>query len=296
MDLGLKGFIWTLLQGIFTKYDSMVYDVERMLTLEGLDSELWKGVMEIAKIVFQPFATTIIVICLMLEIAQTTAKVDMLKWEHGIKLGVKMVLSKVAIGIVPSFLLACYIQSVKFIASVPLDVLPGGRLDAGGGIFKIIKEADIEFFDELGAMFGTMGLSIVFSIIIWLCGIIATVIIYGRIFELLIYVAISPIPVAFLPLSGGNENYSRITMNFLKNFIALSLQGVMMYLTLVIYSIICNARIQNIVEKFGEGVGGDHNVLEALTTSVSELAIYSIVLVFALSKCSSWAKSIMDAH
>ena len=132
---------------------------------------------------------------------------------------------------------------------------------------------------------------------------VITALAFGRVFELLVYVAISPIPIAFLPLSGGNENYSRITINFLKNFIAVSLQGVLMYLNLIIYGLICDSRVDIFLKQFETEVNGFKQFqipggteMSALTSILVEMAIYSIIMVLAMAKCGSWAKSAIDAH
>ena len=296
MGVGIKYLLYTLLKGLFNSYDGMMINTQELLTLYGIDSLTWGNIRSLSSLIFQPFATTIIVICLMLEIAQTTAKVDMLKWEHAIKLGVKMVLAKVAIGIAPAFLWACYQQSIDFIKAVPDSLFPNTGYKLGENMFVVLAITEGSLTDDMSSMFGIMGLTIVLFIVIWLCGLICTALAYGRIFELLVYLVISPIPVAFLPLSGGNEHYSRITINFFKNFIAVSLQGVLMYLMFILYGAICSSRVQLVLEAIKKEVMDEDVALYWFNKILTEMSLLSVVMVFALAKCSSWAKSIMDAH
>lgn len=299
MGEGFKYIIYLLLKGLFGTYDGMMIRAYELLCLKGIPTQMWNDFRSISSIVFQPFATTILVICLMIEIAQTTAKVDMLKWEHAIKLGVKMVLAKVAIDVAPTFLEACYLQSISFINKIPLDLFPDMGYKLGEKSLAILLLTEPSFTNDMSALFGVMGLTIVLFIVIWLCGLISTALAYGRIFELLVYLVIAPIPVAFLPLSGGNEQYSRITINFFKNFIAVSLQGVMMFMMFIIYGAICNSRISSLLVRtfldYNNGMSAETS-LEYFNEILTEMSLMSIVMVFALAKCGSWARSIIDAH
>ena len=169
----------------------------------------------------------------------------------------------------------------------------------GEKIYGILLLTKSSFTDDMAALFGIMGLTIVLFIVIWLCGLISTALAYGRVFELLVYLVIAPIPVAFLPLSGGNEHYSRITINFFKNFIAVSLQGVLMFMMFIIYGAICNSRITALLTKVvNDSLGGlnAETSLASFNEILTEMSLMSIVMVFALAKCGSWARSIVDAH
>ena len=136
MDEGLAFLLSLILSSMLQNFDDMITETRELLTLSVIDDSLWDNISNVARSVFVPFGTTIIVICLMIEIAQTASRVDLLKWEHAIKIGVKMVLTKVAVDNVSLFLEACYKQSIRFINSVPNDLNVGGNYTIYNRTFK----------------------------------------------------------------------------------------------------------------------------------------------------------------
>ena len=84
----LRDWLLGLMTSALTGFDTMLASATSVLT-GGLGD--WATVAALSS-TLRPFCYTIIGICLLIEIAQVAAKVDILKWEHGLKLCVKMVL------------------------------------------------------------------------------------------------------------------------------------------------------------------------------------------------------------
>lgn len=244
------------------------------------------GIVEGVCDVLNPFCQTIIALCLLIELAQTIMKVDMLKWEHGLKFCIKMVFAKVCITLAPTFLKACYQQASIWILSVGADT---GDLSSCSTDLQRSATAYLANVDGLGSILGLF-ISMSFVVIaIKICGLLIKVIAFGRMFEILVYLAISPLPCAFFPLGDGTGGgISRITQKFFKSFIAVCLQGVMMILCIQIYNVIISSILI-----------ASTDAANAAAANVSELCytmlMGAIVLVMSVARCGSWAKSIIDA-
>ena len=130
--------------------------------------------------------------------------------------------------------------------------------------------------------FGVQLLTSVEVTIIWLLikfiSVMIIVIVTGRMIEIYILIAISPIPVATLPNSEANA----IAKNFLKSFMAVCLQGAIIFLVVSMFGII--------VSSVGLSVDGAE-----FTKSLFAILGYALVLVISLFSTGKWAKSICNA-
>ena len=138
-----------------------------------------------------------------------------------------------------------------------------------------------------------LGVSLLIVVLaIKICGLLIQVIAFGRMFELYIYLAVSPLPCAFFPLGNGNgDGISRITQKFFKSFIAVCLQGVMIILCIRIFYMIIGSAFTNMVQQAIAGGTASGVVTELCYT----MLMGAIVLVMSVARCGSWAKSIIDA-
>ena len=124
-----KEWLKNLLSEAFSSFDSLVQNAVDVLAGGGDffgDEAVWNRVVGLSG-ALKPFCYIGIGICLLLELAQVASKVDIIKWEHGLKIAVKMVLSKVMIDIAPTFLRACYNQASLWINSIGTGVSSMGE-------------------------------------------------------------------------------------------------------------------------------------------------------------------------
>ena len=113
----LKQSLLEMILSAMNGFDSMVDNAQSVLTGGAFNvTAVWNSVITLSN-ALKPFCYVVIGICLLIEIAQVAAKVDIIKWEHGLKLCVKMVFAKLCIDIAPTFLRACYNQSTIWINS-----------------------------------------------------------------------------------------------------------------------------------------------------------------------------------
>lgn len=284
----LKDTLLALIQSALSGFDSMIGNAEDVITGSTFNTgTVWANVLTLAN-VLKPFCYVVIGICLLIEIAQVAAKVDIIKWEHGLKLCIKMVFARLCIDIAPTFLRACYNQSALWVSSATSL----GSYSSLATLMNTQIETAIDSISGIWSVIGLMASCLIIIMAIKVCGLLVMVIAYGRMFELYVYLAVSPLPCAFFPLGDGSGGgMSRITMKFFKNFIAVCLQGVMIIICLRIFSMIIGTSIDQLIR---ESMGNSDP-----TAVVSDLCytmlMAGIVLVMAVAKCGSWAKGIMDA-
>lgn len=224
----------------------------------------------------QPVALTIVTICFLIEFLKITIQMDILKWEYGLRVMFKFVFAKVCMDGAFYLLSAIYATSMEWIASIGNNSTTVGDL-AWKAIAPIVEEYGM--FKMLGV---AISLGIMF-LAIWAISLLVQVIAYARKFELVMYLAISPLPCAFLPLEDGGA--SRIPKKFVASFASVCLQGVFMVMSVKLFSLLCLEALNQAITN-GTYIGG----------IVGELFIAVCVLMMAVMKSSSWAKSILDAQ
>lgn len=152
---------------------------------------------------------------------------------------------------------------------------PGIAIDTSA-IFEAIKIG-------IGNNFGTAVLMFITSLISYLVGVVAVVMIYiiaySRIVMILIYISVAPLPFATLL---NKDWIGGIGQNYLKNLGALAIQGFLMIVVLIIYSGISSEIISSM---------GSDPLQSMILISVSLW-----VCVKSLMSCLTLAKSIFQAH
>lgn len=273
----LLGLMSAALQG----FDHMLDSASDVLT-GGLAD--WSSIAVLSD-TLNTFCYTIIAICLLIELAQMASKVDIMKWEHGLKAAVKMVLAKVCIENAPDFLEACYMQAQDWVTG-----LASGGSSLGDLTITYLTPL-VQNVKGFGNILGMFLSSFIVLMAIKICGLLIQVIAYGRIFELYVYLVVSPLPCAFMPLGNGGEGINRITSKFFKNFIAVCLQGVMMIIVIRVFDTVMGTAISNTLD----AVSNNADTNAAITDLIYTMLLGAIALVMAVVKSGSWAKSVMDA-
>lgn len=282
---GLKSGIESLMESALLGFDDSLNAAWKYLAEQ--NDGVWDTVLDLSD-ALKPFCYIVIALCLLIEIAQVAMKVDMVKWEHGLKLGCKMVIAKLCIEIAPKFLKACYLQACIWIGGLSNGVNLGSY---GGGMLDTLREhlADVK---GLGTVLGLFLTTVIVVLAIKVCGLLVQVIAFGRMFELYVYLAISPLPCAFAPLGDGSGGgISTITKKFFKSFISICLQGVLMVLCIRIFGNILGSAF-NEMSKAAELAGSASAIVSELSYT---MLMASLVLIMSISRCGNWAHRIMDS-
>lgn len=267
-------------------FDNMVNGAVDVLTGAALSDDIWNAVVGFSQ-VLHPFCQIVIAICLLIEVARVAAKVDIVKWEVGLKLGVKAVFAKVCIDIAPDFLRACYVQANEWISAAASF----GSYQSMASLITADLTAQISQVAGLWSTIGLFVTTFIISIATKICGIMIYVIAFGRMFELYVYLAVSPFPCAFFPLGDGTGGgFSRITQKFFKSFVAVCLQGLMILICLRLFHMVVGTSFTTMIES-AKAAGSATGIVAELNYT---MLMGAIVLVMAVARCGSWAKSIID--
>ena len=156
-----------------------------------------------------------------------------------------------------------------------------------GGI--VSGSTTIDVTDTLKTMFDsqidTMGIgeliglgieTMIVSLCMKIMSVLITVILYGRMIEIYLYVSVAPVPFATL----SNRESGSIGSNYIKGLCALAFQGFFIMVCLGIYSVLVS----------GVAVAGN------LHSALWSVAAYTVILCFSLFKTGSLSKSIFNAH
>ena len=114
------------------------------------------------------------------------------------------------------------------------------------------------------------------KILVNIMSILVTVIMYGRMIEIYLYVSCAPIPFATL----GNKEWGNIGTNYIRGIFALALQGFFIMVCVGIYAALVNGII----------------VADDLREAVWQLMAHTVVLCFSLFKTGSLAKAVLNAR
>jgi hypothetical protein len=119
--------------------------------------------------------------------------------------------------------------------------------------------------------------------LISLAGVLIKVLAYGRAFELLIYIAVAPLPCAFLPVEDGPG--SQITRHFFLNFAAVVLQGLFILISLRLFAAFCDSVV-------AVQIADD---TASLTAMMGQMLLGTLVLLVLVFKSGSLAKTVLNA-
>ena len=147
---------------------------------------------------------------------------------------------------------------------------------------KVLGKLKISGFSEYlhgygeGMLLGLGMETMIVSLCMKIMSVLITVILYGRMIEIYLYVSVAPVPCATVT----NREWGTIGTNYFKGLCALAFQGFFMMVCVAIYAVLV------------AGVA----VSENLHTALWSVAAYTVILCFSLFKTGSLSKSIWNAH
>ena len=129
---------------------------------------------------------------------------------------------------------------------------------------------------EIGELIG-LGIETMFcSFCMKIMSVLITVVLFGRMIEIYLYVSVAPVPFATLV----NQEWGSIGKNYIKGCIALAFQGFFIMVCVAIYAALINSL----------------SIASNLHSALWQVMAYTVVLCFSLFKTGSLAKSIMNSH
>ena len=128
----------------------------------------------------------------------------------------------------------------------------------------------------IGELIGLGIETMIVSLCMKIMSVLITVVLYGRMIEIYLYISVAPVPFATL----SNREWGSIGNNYIKGLCALAFQGFFIMVCVGIYSVLVAS----------VAVAGN------LHTALWSVAAYTVILCFSLFKTGSLAKSILNAH
>jgi len=128
----------------------------------------------------------------------------------------------------------------------------------------------------IGELFGLGIETMLVSLCMKIMSVLITVVLYGRMIEIYLYVSVAPVPFATLT----NREWGSIGTNYIRGLCALAFQGFFIMVCVGIYSVLV----------------ASVTVAANLHTALWSVAAYTVILCFSLFKTGSLAKSIFNAH
>ena len=128
----------------------------------------------------------------------------------------------------------------------------------------------------IGELIGLGIETMIVSLCMKIMSVLITVILYGRMIEIYLYISVAPVPFATL----SNREWGSIGNNYIKGLCALAFQGFFIMVCVGIYSVLVAS----------VAVAGN------LHTALWSVAAYTVILCFSLFKTGSLAKSVLNAH
>lgn len=183
-------------------------------------------------------------------------------WNKEKKLFIRFVLAKAAVTWGLDLMMAMFtiVQGIisKMIASSGI----GGRsgIYPPGEMIKTIE--DCGFWESIPLW----AVTLIGSLLIWVLSFILILTVYGRMFKLFMYAAIAPIPLS----SFAGEETGNIGRSFLKSFAGVCLEGAIIVLACVIYSLFASVP---------PSVSTGASAITQVWTYVGEIVFNMLVLV-----------------
>jgi len=129
---------------------------------------------------------------------------------------------------------------------------------------------------ELGELLGLGVEAMIVSLCMKIISVLITVMLYGRMIEIYLYISVAPVPFATL----ANREWGSIGSNYIKGLVALAFQGFFIMVCVGIYSVLV----------------ASVTVATNIHTALWSVAAYTVVLCFTLFRTGSLSKSIFNAH
>ncbi len=268
----------------------------------------WDNIIQaantISKNTIYPIGVTIIGICIMIDLIQVASKFENVKWETLVMVCAKAAIAKVCLDVMPTFLEACYKQSTALMKNLATQTfgLSSTKVDISNSQ-KLVEEA-LKGQTGMWAILGVFLVAFILVVIILLSVVIVNIVVLARMYELIANIMVAPLPCAFAIAGSGSGGIeiSRTTSNFLKNFAAICIQGVIMIIVINLCAAM-GAAIMSPSASTGKmfdfiipsvGEAADGGPLSIMKTLVG-MMLCSLTLVVTMLKSNSWAKSMVGA-
>ena len=194
---------------------------------------IW-NVMQTVHGALQAIALALLVLFFAAGVVKTCGSfAELKKPEHALKLFVRFAIAKALITHGMELMLAI-LSIVQGVISTIMNAAGFGTPDTitmPAELVSIIE--DMGFFESIPVW----AVTLIGSLIVWVLSFVMILSVYGRFFKLYMYTAISPIPLA----SFAGEPFQNIGKSFLKSYAAVLLEGAVIVLACIIFSVFASS-------------------------------------------------------
>ena len=197
------------------------------------DGDVW-GIIQNIHGALRAVAYALLVLFFVTGVMRTCGSfAELKKPEHALKLFIRFILSKAAVSYGMELMLGCF-TVVQGIMKTVMDTAGIERLSRTRLPEEIVMAIeDTGFFESIPIWVITL----IGGLIIWVLSFVMILTVYGRFFKLYMYTAIAPVPLAAF----AGETTQNVGKSFLKSYAAVCLEGVVIVLACIIFSVIARA-------------------------------------------------------
>ena len=196
--------------------------------------------------------------------------------EHALKLFVRFALAKGAVTYGLELMLAVF-NIVQGMVSTVM-----GRSGVAGLSGMALPQELVDLVNSVGFWdsIPLWAVTLIGGLLITVLSFTMILTVYGRMFNLFMYAAIAPVPLS----SFAGEPTSSVGKNFLRSYAGVCLQGVVIALACIIFSVMATAQ---------PAVDPNVSAVTAVWSYVGELVFNLLILVGAIKECDRIVKEIM---
>ncbi len=275
----LAGWVMANLEGMFTDVNDKVDTIsgEVSLTPATWNSSIFSMIENLSDNVIIPIAGIIITYVLCYElISMVVDKNNMHDYDAGMffKYIFKACIAVMLLSRVSDIVLAVFDVGSYMVSEASSAITDSTQINVGTTIQDMFT-AQLSTMDA-GQLVG-LGIETMFcTFCMKIMSVLITVILYGRMIEIYLYVSVAPVPFATIT----NREWGSIGTNYIKGCIALAFQGFFIMVCVGIYA----ALVSSI------------SLSTDLHSALWQVMAYTVVLCFTMFKTGSLAKSILNAH
>lgn len=268
----MEDIIRKLLEDIFGGLGNDLIDIEHNITMtpeQAFSGSFWDTLLNICTKVFMPFAILILAFCIAFEMYNAYCRANG-------EIDVQLVSTTIFKFVIPFTLITrsydiirmLYVTFNKLVVDLTSGFLLESSMDGTATIESIMDMVNgMSWVDQLLYWWQISLISIGIKVM----GVIIFVVVYGRIFEIMLFWLAAPLALSTLVHSEHNQ----IGKNYIKMFLALVFQGVLILLCVMMYSELG----KNLASAGGVDI-----------VALWQMAAYSAILVFCLLKTGQMSK------
>ncbi len=275
----LQGWVLTNLEGMFTDVNDKVGTIagEVSKTPSGWNSGIFSMIQNLSNTVIVPIAGIIITYVLCYElITMVIDRNNMHEFDTSlfIRYLFKACIAVMLLSRTSDIVMAVFDVGGHMVNSAASAITGSTNLDVGVTLMSMFNSQLSTM--EIGELIGLGLETMICSLCMKIMSVLITVILYGRMIEIYLYVSVAPVPFATFT----NREWGSIGSNYLKGVIALAFQGFFIMVCVAIYAVLVNT----------VAISGN------LHSALWQVMAYTVVLCFSLFKTGSVSRSILNAH